>query len=231
MTDAPLSPMTEDYLKVIWKSHEWSDAGTTTNEIAALLGVTASSVSGNLNKLARDGYLDYEPYGPIRLSAKGRDVAVRMVRRHRIIETYLVEHHGYGWDEVHEEAEVLEHAVSDRLLDLLDEELGNPLADPHGDPIPRKDGTVVQAVGRRLHELGMDDVATVVRVSDHDAELLRYLASVGISVGSRLRIDAKRDFAGSMTLARLSETGEADQIVELATLAANAIWVTAIAAE
>jgi DtxR family transcriptional regulator, Mn-dependent transcriptional regulator len=217
--------MTQDYLKVIWKAHEWSDQGITTNEIAAALGVAASSVSGNLSKLSRDGYLDYVPYGPIRLSPLGEAVAVQMVRRHRIIETYLVEHHGYGWDEVHDEAEILEHALSDRLLDLLDEELGSPLQDPHGDPIPRKDGTVVKPEGIRLHELSARDTATVIRVSDHDAELLRYLAGLGVVVGTRLRVDAKRDFAGTMTLVRLSANRESDQSIELATLAANAVWV------
>ncbi len=217
--------MTEDYLKIIWKSHEWSDDGITTNEIAAILGVTASSVSGNLSKLLREGYLDYEPYGPIKLSDKGEALAVQMVRRHRIIETYLVEHHGYSWDEVHDEAEVLEHAVSDRLLQLLDDELGNPVQDPHGDPIPNRDGTVTRIEGRRLHELNTGDEASIVRVSDHDAELLRYLAGLDLTVGAALRVAAKRDFAGSMTIVRTSD-GSAEVPVELATLAANAIWVT-----
>jgi len=219
--------MTEDYLKVIWKSHEWSDAGITTNEIASTLGVAASSVSGNLNKLVRDGYILHEPYGRILLSESGRRIAVQMVRRHRIIETYLVEQCGYGWDEVHEEAEVLEHAVSDRLLEIWDDELGNPLQDPHGDPIPRKDGTVARPDGRRLHELAEQETGTVLRVSDHDPALLRYLDSLGITVGSALRVHARRDYAGSMAIS-LHDPGAAHaaSAVELATVAANAIWVT-----
>ena len=226
--------MTEDYLKVIWKSHEWSDEGITTNEIAATLGVAASSVSGNLNKLARDGYILHEPYGRILLSDAGRSIAVQMVRRHRIIETYLVEQCGYGWDEVHEEAEVLEHAVSDRLLEIWDDELGNPLQDPHGDPIPRKDGTVARPDGRRLHELAEHETGTVLRVSDHDPALLRYLHSLGITVGSTLRVHARRDYAGSMAISQvdINATDAAagptqTATVELATVAANAIWVTA----
>ncbi len=219
--------MTEDYLKVIWKASEWSDDGITTNEIAATLGVAASSVSGNLGKLAREGYLDYEPYGRIRLSGRGRQVAVKMVRRHRIIETYLVEHHGYRWDEVHDEAEVLEHAISDRLVELWDNELGNPTQDPHGDPIPRADGTIVRPNGRRLHELAAGDEGVVVRVSDHDAALLRYLGALGISVGAHVGVEAKRDYAGTVSITRLSPAEDAGRAVELATVAANAIWVTA----
>lgn len=218
--------MTEDYLKVIWKAHEWSDQGITTNEIASALGVAASSVSGNLSKLSREGYLDYEPYGRILLSPRGEEIAVQMVRRHRIIETYLVEIHGYGWDEVHAEAEVLEHAVSDRLLQLWDDDLGNPLQDPHGDQIPRKDGTVVRPDGRRLHELSVGEATVVLRISDHDPELLRYLAELGIVIGTSLRVEAKRDFAGSMTVARHSANAEPDRQIELATLAANSIWVS-----
>lgn len=220
MSTPRLSTVTEDYLKVIWKAHEWSDQGITTNEIATALGVAASSVSGNLSKLARDGYLDYEPYGRILLSAQGEELAVQMVRRHRIIETYLVETHGYRWDEVHAEAEVLEHAVSDRLLQLWDDMLGNPLEDPHGDPIPRRDGTVVRPDGRRLHELPVGECTTVLRVSDHDPRLLRYLADLGVEIGSVLRVDAKREFAGTMTVDLAGET------IELATVAANSIWVS-----
>jgi len=215
------SSVTEDYLKVIWKSGEWSNEGISTNEIAQALGLSASSVSGNLGKLARDGYIHHEPYGRIALTAKGTAIAVQMVRRHRLIETYLVEHHGYGWDEVHDEAEILEHAVSDRLLRLIDEELGFPTQDPHGDPIPREDGSIVALEGRRLHEFAAGSDVVIVRVSDHDPALLRYLESLGFAVGTRLRVDAVHDFAGSLTV--ISDAGSR----ELATLAANAIWVAA----
>lgn len=217
--------MTEDYVKVIWKAHEWSGEGLTTNDLAATLGVAASSVSGNLKKLARDGYIDYEPYGRATLTASGRGVALQVVRRHRLIETYLVEHFGYGWDEVHDEAEVLEHAVSDRLLARIDEELGFPDHDPHGDPIPRADGTLSQMVGQRLHELPAGESGDVVRVSDHDPALLRYLDTLSISVGSRLRVDERHDFAGSVSIQLLDADGRVAETTELATVAANAIWV------
>lgn len=228
MTGTGLSVVAEDYLRVIWKAYEWSDEGITTTEIAATLGVAASSVSGNLGKLSREGLLDYEPYGHIRLSARGKQLAVTMVRRHRIIETFLVERYGYGWDEVHGEAEILEHAISDRLLALWDDELGNPLNDPHGDPIPRADGSIVRPDGRRLREVTVGQTATVIRVSDHDPELLRYLDSIGITVGTLLRVDAVREYAGSLAVVGLTEAGRPDGLGtrELAIVASNAIWVT-----
>lgn len=228
MSGTGLSIVAEDYLRVIWKAYEWSDDGITTTEIAATLGVAASSVSGNLGKLSREGLLDYEPYGRIRLSERGKRLAVTMVRRHRIIETFLVERYGYGWDEVHSEAEILEHAISDRLLALWDDELGNPLNDPHGDPIPREDGTIVRPDSRRLRELAVGRSATVIRVSDHDPELLRYLDSIGITVGTTLRVDAVREYAGSLSVVGLTADGVPDRLGnrELAIVASNAIWVT-----
>ena len=197
------STMTEDYLKVIWKAEEWPGddgevVGITTNEIAAQLGVGASTVSGNLRKLARDGWLHHEPYRPVALTDAGRDLALRMVRRHRLIETYLVERLGYGWDEVHDEAEVLEHAVSDRLLARFDDELGHPTADPHGDPIPAVDGTVVRPEARRLGDVPEGGCGPVVRVSDDDPELLRYLGELGLRVGAHVRVGTRRAYADSV---------------------------------
>lgn len=219
--------VTEDYVKVIWKAHEWSGEGLTTNELAATLGVVASSVSGNLKKLARDGYLEYEPYGRATLSQAGRALAIQVVRRHRLIETYLVEHHGYGWDEVHDEAEILEHAVSDRLLAKIDAELGFPDHDPHGDPIPRADGTITHPRGRRLSDLADGSCASVVRVSDHDPALLRFLGGLAIMVGAHVRIAERHSFAGSLALQILQASDlTVVSTIELATVAADSIWVT-----
>lgn len=219
--------VTEDYVKVIWKAHEWSGEGLTTNELAATLGVVASSVSGNLKKLARDGYLEYEPYGRATLSQAGRALAIQVVRRHRLIETYLVEHHGYGWDEVHDEAEILEHAVSDRLLAKIDAELAFPDHDPHGDPIPRADGTITHPRGRRLSDLADGSCASVVRVSDHDPALLRFLGGLAIMVGAHVRIAERHSFAGSLAL-QILQAGDLTVVstIELATVAADSIWVT-----
>ncbi|ROQ39556.1 DtxR family iron (metal) dependent repressor [Frondihabitans sp. PhB188] len=220
MPEERLGTMTEDYVKVIFKSHEWSNEGLTTNDLAAVLGVAPSSVSGNLKKLAREGFLDYEPYGRATLTRSGRQLAVQVVRRHRLIETYLVEHFGYGWDEVHDEAEVLEHAISDRLLAKIDAELGFPDHDPHGDPIPAADGTVTHPEGIRLQELPDGSEGTVVRVSDHDPALLRYLDTLAVAVGTRVRVVERHDFAGSLAVA----VGDGNA-VELANVAAGAIWV------
>jgi DtxR family Mn-dependent transcriptional regulator len=220
--------MTENYLKVIWKADEWavdgSPVGITTNEIAATLGVGASTVSGNLRKLERDGYIDYEPYRSIALTETGRAVAVAVVRRHRLIETYLVERLGYGWDEVHDEAEILEHAVSDRLLEAFDAELGRPTADPHGDPIPASDGTVVRPSAHRLGEFGEGECGFVVRVSDDEPELLRYLSSLDLRVGAHVRIGERRDYAGSLQVVVTDAHDRPIGTVELAGQAAASVW-------
>ena len=220
--------MAEDYLKVIWKAEEWAgddaDRGISTTEIAATLGVGASTVSGNLRKLERDGYLDYEPYRRIALSERGRAVAVGMVRRHRLIETYLVERLGYGWDEVHDEAEVLEHAVSDRLLEAFDVELGRPVADPHGDPIPAADGTVTRPVAHQLQQFAEGECGFVVRVSDDEPELLRYLASLDLRVGAHVRVGERRDYAGSLQVVLTDVHDRPVGTVELAGTAASSVW-------
>lgn len=219
MPDAPVTRVVEDYLKVIWKSGEWSEEGLSTNELAGTLGVSASTVSTNLSKLAREGFVLWEPYGGVRLSEVGRAIAVAMVRKHRLIETYLVEVHGYSWDEVHDEAEVLEHAVSDRLLDSWDRQLGFPTHDPHGDPIPRPDGSIAPMDGIRLVELPIGAVSAVVRVSDHDSELLRYLEGLGVRVGASIEVLARHPFADSTTVRLAGST------FDLAGVVTAAVWV------
>ncbi|WP_121370070.1 metal-dependent transcriptional regulator [Frondihabitans australicus] len=221
--------MAEDYVKILWNAEEWAGDSPTTNEIAARLGVAAPTVSGNLRRLAREGLIDYEPYGRATLTDAGRTLGADVVRRHRLLETFLVEHLGYGWDEVHDEAEVLEHAVSDRLLAVIDQELGYPDHDPHGDPIPRPGSTHPE--GRRLRDVEPGRTVVVARVSDHEPELLRYLAGLTIGVGTRITVEARHDFAGSMTIViGGSERAPASAPTpttrtELAFPAANAMWV------
>ncbi len=134
------------------------------------------------------GLVEHALYGSIVLTPAGRVQALRMVRRHRLIETWLVSEFGYGWDEVHDEAEVLEHVLSDRMIDAIDVRLGHPSADPHGDPIPAADGTVSPTHGIRLSEVDVDTGGSVrvVRISDSDPEVLRLLEARGIGVGTRL---------------------------------------------
>lgn len=182
----PASSAVEDYLKVIYSHTEWQDAPITGSQLAARLGLVPSTVTEMVKKLASAGLVSHQPYGAITLTPEGRAQALRMVRRHRLVETWLVEGFGYGWDEVHDEAEVLEHALSDRLLDAIDASLGHPDRDPHGDPIPTADGRVPSLAGRRLSEVSADVRVRVARISDADPEVLRRLEEAGIGVGSEL---------------------------------------------
>ena len=186
------------------------------------MGVSASTVSEAVRKLASQGLVEHERYGAIALTEMGRLAAVSMVRRHRLIETYLVSELGYGWDEVHDEAEVLEHAVSDRLVARIESKLGFPQRDPHGDPIPSADGVVPTAPARRLADLENGEAGRVTRISDSDPAMLRYFESVGIALDEELRIVERRDFAG--TIAIQIGANAADS-VDLGQPAARSIWV------
>ena len=221
---ADLTSVAQDYLKVIWTAQEWSDTSVSTKMLAERLGVSASTASESVRKLADQGLVHHEKYGAVTLTELGRKSALAMVRRHRLMETFLVRELGYGWDEVHDEAEILEHAVSDRMLDRIDAKLGYPTRDPHGDPIPAADGRVPTPTARQLSECQDGDAGTVARISDADPEMLRYFDHVGISLDSRLRVLARRDFAGMISVA--IERDAEKTTVDLGSPAAQAIWVT-----
>ncbi len=221
MPVSELSTVAQDYLKVIWSATEWSETPITVKQLAERLGVRAATISDGIRRLADQGMLVHEPYGGIELTETGRRHAVAMVRRHRLIETFLVEELGYGWDEVHDEAEVLEHAVSDNLIERIDRRLGFPSRDPHGDPIPSADGTPHLPDARPLMSAEAGVPLVVSRISDADPAVLRYLAERGIRLDTRLSIDEHREFAGDVTL-RLDD-GE----IVLGATAAGAVWVTA----
>ena len=180
--------MVEDYVTLIWKAVEWPGGMPSTTDLADQLGVTASTVSANLKKLARDGYIRYEPYGRIELTESGREIAVGVVRRHRILETYLVNQLGLTWDQVHDEADRLEHAVSDLVLERMDAVLGHPRKDPHGDPIPDSNGVTVRDDSLPLSDISPDTTVEVARISDRSPDVLRYLQKRGIVVGSQVRV-------------------------------------------
>lgn len=221
-----LTTVAQDYLKVIWTVQEWSQEKVSTKLLAERLGVSASTASESIRKLADQGLVNHEKYGAVTLTEAGRAAALAMVRRHRLMETFLVRELGYSWDEVHDEAEVLEHAVSDRMLDRIDAKLGHPTRDPHGDPIPAADGRVPTPDARQLSACHDGDRGTIARISDADPEMLRYFDSVGINLDSRLRVVARRDFAGMISVAIESSDGD-DTTVDLGSPAAEAIWVVA----
>lgn len=225
-----VSRMVEDYLKIIWSAQEWPDGSVSTNEIAETLEVTPSSVSANLKKLARDGLIDYEPYGSISLTPSGREIAVLVVRRHRVLETFLVEALGLGWDQVHAEAHTLEHAVSDFVLDRMDEVLGHPSFDPHGDRIPRADGSIARSAERgsavRLSEMDPGAHGRVIRISDHEPEILQYLEKRAISVGTPILLAERNSAVGSVSITRPTTASDQTDRVEIAIGAADAVRVS-----
>ncbi|GGI46372.1 DtxR family Mn-dependent transcriptional regulator [Agromyces flavus] len=192
---ATQSPAVEDYLKTVYAHTEWQPDAITPSGLAAALGVAPSSVTEMVKKMAGQGLVQHVPYGAIRLTDAGRTRALAVVRRHRLIETWLVREMGYAWDEVHDEAEILEHALSDRLLEAIDERLGRPARDPHGDAIPRADGTLVSEPAVRLDEAPAGHVGRVIRISDRDPAVLRELDGAGVGPGSELRVADGADAA------------------------------------
>jgi DtxR family transcriptional regulator, Mn-dependent transcriptional regulator len=191
------SAAVEDYLKVIHAFEERDDGEITTTRLADRLGVSASSVSGMVRKLCQLELLEHARYGNITFTDTGRRVALGVVRRHRLIELYLVAELGYAWDEVHDEAEVLEHAVSDRLLDRMADRLGDPTVDPHGDPIPTREGQLEPWNAQRLSTVSPGMSGEFVRVDDVDPGMLRYLAAEGIALGERLELVRREPYGGS----------------------------------
>jgi DtxR family Mn-dependent transcriptional regulator len=184
------SPAADDYLKTVYAHTEWQDAPITPSVLAAKLGIAPSSVTEMVKKLAAAGLVSHVPYGAVRLTDAGTQRALAMVRRHRLIETWLVQEFGYGWDEVHDEAEVLEHTISDRLLEGIDERLGRPRFDPHGDAIPDAEGVVDREPFVLLADAPAGHVGRVLRVSDRDPELLRALEATGVVVAATVTTTA-----------------------------------------
>lgn len=215
------SPAVDDYLKTIYHHTEWQDDRITPSQLAAELGLAPSSVTEMVRKLAAQGLVTHRPYGPISLSEEGARRAASIIRRHRLIETWLVSEFGYAWDEVHDEAEVLEHVISDRLLEGIDERLGRPRFDPHGDAIPDADGTVHREPFVLLALAPAGHVGRVLRVSDRDPEVLRAVEAAGVLVGTTVTVaDAA---APRLTIG--AAAGGTD--VSLPAAAADAVWLTA----
>ena len=198
-TPTVLTGQAEDYLKAIYElEQKGTPAGT--NDIAGRLGIAAASVSGMVQRLGRLGLVRAERYRGARLTVAGRAAALQLIRRHRIIECYLVERLGFGWEDVHDEAERLEHAASDELITRMAAAIGNPTADPHGAPIPTASGEVDETRLPSIAELAEGEQATVVRMSDRDPAFLRYLDGLGIRPGATVQVVAKAPVGGPLTV-------------------------------
>jgi len=192
-----LTAAVQDYAKAIY-TLESRDGGASTTALATLLEVRPASVSGMLRKLSALGLVEHERYRGVRLTARGRRVALEVIRHHRLVELFLVESLGMTWDEVHAEAEVLEHALSEELEELIAAKLGNPTVDPHGDPIPSRELKLAEKTAPALAELEPGEAATFVRISDTDPEMLRFLGERGIVPGTKLEVVDRQPFDGPL---------------------------------
>jgi len=195
-----LTAPVEDYLKAVYELERAGEPAATTR-LAARLRVAPASVTGMVHRLAGQGLLTHERYRGVRLTAPGRMAALRTIRRHRVIEAYLVRALGYRWDEVDVEAERLEHAVSDRFVDRMARAIGEPTVDPHGAPIPSRAGAVAEGRYRPLADVEAGVTAEVMQVSDDDPSLLRYLDDLAIRPGGTVRVVERAPFGGPITLA------------------------------
>lgn len=196
---ADVSAPVEDYLKAIYELERLGGAAGT-NEIAQKLAIAPASVSGMVRRLADQGLLRHERYRGVRLTQAGRRVALRTLRRHRVIEAYLTEALGYPWDLVHDEAERLEHAASDELIDRMATAIGQPATDPHGAPIPTREGEIEERPLPTIGDLAVGERGRVVRVSDDDAAMLRYLGELGLTPGASLTLVSRAPYGGPIRL-------------------------------
>jgi len=191
-----LSASVQDYAKAVYALQARGSTAVSTNDLAARLGVTPGSVSGMVRKLTEVGIVEHEPYHGVRLTEEGRRVALEVLRHHRLLELFLAQELGMPWDQVHAEAEVLEHVLSEELEQLIAARLGNPTVDPHGDPIPTTQLDIDERPTRSVDELPVGAAGRFVRVSDSDPEMLRYLAEHGIALGNRLQVTERQPFGG-----------------------------------
>lgn len=210
----------ENYLKAILFLTAGTEKGASTNAIADRLETKAASVTDMLKRLSEKELLQYRKYQGVKLTAKGKDVATRTLRKHRLWEVFLVEQLGFGWDEVHDIAEQLEHIQSKELTDRLDAFLGHPQFDPHGDPIPDKDGKFPKRSELTLSECEPGSVAIVKGVKDTSTDFLRYLEKQEIGLGSELEITEKESFDLSM---KVKPKGKAE--IQLSEIVSSNLYV------
>ncbi len=214
MSSPVLSRSVEDYLKAVYALNSRGRAAET-GQLARALDVQPASVSGMIRRLASDGLVDHEPYRGARLTEEGMRLALKVLRRHRILETFLVSRLGYGWDDVHEEAERLEHTASDALIERMAEVLGDPATDPHGAPIPTRAGRMDATPWRPLDEVPLGRRAVVRSVPDDDPDRLRRFQAMGLVPGARL------DVASTDGAARVFVRVEGDAGIDVVALSAD----------
>jgi DtxR family Mn-dependent transcriptional regulator len=197
-TDPLRSSAVEDYTKAIYALQQRDEQPVSTNALAERLGVTAASASGMVKRLGELGLVDHRPYHGVALTESGRRVALEVMRHHRLLELYLVQSLGVPWDRVHEEAEVLEHVLSEDLEELIARKLGDPTHDPHGDPIPTRELQIEETETESLESLQPGDGGVFARVSDSEPEMLRYLAELGIAPGDEVEVVDRQPFGGPL---------------------------------
>ena len=211
MSEKAISSAMEDYLKAIF---ELGEKDVSTQALANHLSVSAASVTGMIKKLSEIKLIDYQRYYGVKLTKAGRLIALETVRHHRLIETYLTQALGYKWHEVHDEAEKLEHHISEDFEDRIAEMLGNPSYDPHGDPIPQRDGSIPEVLGNPLDEFEVGQVLQITRIANQQPDVLQYLADNQLMPGSTIKLLAKAPFDGPVTLK--AKAGELAIALELA---------------
>jgi DtxR family Mn-dependent transcriptional regulator len=196
------SPSIEDYLKVVYKLEEREDAPpVSTGDVSRAMEVSPASASNMIKRLDDLGFLTYEAYEGATLTTPGRTVALEVLRHHRLLELYLKEVMGFSWDEIHEEAEILEHHISERFESRIEEMLGHPSRDPHGHPIPARDGTVDELPTRSLADLDAGDAAPIDHIADEDGELLDLLEQRGLLPGATVAVVETRPLDGLLVVA------------------------------
>jgi DtxR family Mn-dependent transcriptional regulator len=217
------SSTVENYLKAIYVGTAALPEGAQLmpmGHLASALGVAPGTATTMVKTLAESGLVRYEPYAGVALTAAGEKLAALVLRRHRLIELFLVQVLGFGWDEVHDEAEQLEHVVSDRLIERMDEMLGRPAADPHGDPIPDADGAFRPQKAQSLMTCPLDTPVTVTRIIDQDKMFLRFIESHDLKPGQSIRVEARDAASDSVRL-----RGKDDQSITIGTRAASKLLV------
>ena len=202
------TPATEDYLKAIYKLQESAEAASK-NSVAVRMGVSAASVTNMMKRLSDMGLVEHRPYQAIRLTEAGRKIALEIIRHHRLLEVYMAEALGFSWDQVDAEAERLEHVISEEFEDKIDAMLGYPTTDPHGSPIPGKDGSIARADHDRLSDIEPGRTVVVRRVTDTDPAKLRYLGKLGLRPDNVVDVLQKEPFEGPLCV----RVGEAEHHV------------------